>query len=378
MSTFHRYICVIGIALFSSIACSAPSTAEIPTNTSPPVQASDTPLPAATNTPEPTPTHTSIPTITNTPELTATFDPENPWSELTPLVEARSEMPVAVLDGRLYISGGLADRSISGVTSGYETLDSFEVYDPATNTWRTLPQLPEPRHHHMSVGYDGLIYVFGGLTAEIWTPSDNVWTFNPTTDTWAEKEPMLQASGAGAAVVLDEYIYIVGGEPDGQALLRYHPASDSWTELSKMSERREHTAAVALNGMIYVIGGRWQVSGGLSGFIDHISVEVYDPETDTWTSAASTNRPHTGHAAVVLDERIYVFGGEVLTLFSTSNVVEYYDPGTDIWTLSPPMPERLHGISAGVIGDIIYIPGGSTKVGDAINSNALWMYQPNN
>jgi hypothetical protein len=43
-------------------------------------------------------------------------------------------MSAAVLDGQIYVPGGLGG------------LRTFEVYDPRSNRWRTLARLPAGRH----------------------------------------------------------------------------------------------------------------------------------------------------------------------------------------------------------------------------------------
>ena len=55
-----------------------------------------------------------------------------------------------------------------------------------------------------------------------------------------------------------------------------------------------------LDGKIYALGGRWSNTGELT------SVEVYDPATNSWTSAPSLQTARGGFAAVTVDEKIYV------------------------------------------------------------------------
>jgi hypothetical protein len=59
---------------------------------------------------------------------------EGPWSRGVPMPTARSEIAVTQLDGRIYVAGGIGRLG---------TTDAFEVYDPLTNTWRSLAPLPE-------------------------------------------------------------------------------------------------------------------------------------------------------------------------------------------------------------------------------------------
>ena len=54
---------------------------------------------------------------------------------------ARSAMTLGVFGGRIYVTGGEGQDS-----QRMWTFRSLEAYDPANNTWSTLPSLPVPRH----------------------------------------------------------------------------------------------------------------------------------------------------------------------------------------------------------------------------------------
>jgi len=71
------------------------------------------------------------------------YDPAtDSWSQgLARMPTARSAGAAAVYNGRIYVTGGeYQDYRMMA------TLKSFEAYDPATNTWQTLPSLPVSRH----------------------------------------------------------------------------------------------------------------------------------------------------------------------------------------------------------------------------------------
>ena len=63
-------------------------------------------------------------------------------------------------------------------------------------------------------------------------------------------------------------------------------------------------AAVVLNGLIYVIDGFQGVSNQPTA-----EVRTYDPTTKLWEDEAPLPRPRGGHAAVMLDGKVHVFGG---------------------------------------------------------------------
>jgi N-acetylneuraminic acid mutarotase len=109
--------------------------------------------------------------------------------------------------------------------------------------------------------------------------------------------------------------------------------------------RYMHSASV-VDGKIYIIGGEDEETVALwkAGKIEEDEmaevfsiVYVYDPATDTWTTAAPHPFVTSSHAASVVDGRIYTIGGgRGATVFST---VYEYDPGLPE-SLSTVKPER--------------------------------------
>ncbi|MBV7327751.1 hypothetical protein KFU94_05720 [Chloroflexi bacterium TSY] len=114
---------------------------------------------------------------------------ETGWQTGSPMLVARSEMPAAVFNGRIYIPGGFGGDS------------SFSAYDPLADTWQQLADLPQGRHHLMAAAYDGRIYAFGGARSGTWQPTTSTWSFEPETNAWTELAAMPEGRLAGAAVV---------------------------------------------------------------------------------------------------------------------------------------------------------------------------------
>ena len=55
--------------------------------------------------------------------------------------------------GSLYVIGGQRDRI---------AVTDVDRYDPATDSWQALPDMPNPRHGFGAVAVDGKIYLPGG------------------------------------------------------------------------------------------------------------------------------------------------------------------------------------------------------------------------
>jgi N-acetylneuraminic acid mutarotase len=131
-----------------------------------------------------------------------------------------------------------------------------------------------------------------------------------------------------------------------------------WVAKQPMLLPRRDFATATLDGRIYVIGGG-DVMAGVIPAPPTTTVEVYDPTTDSWTLAAPMPRAVTNHAAVALNGKIYVIGGQEEFL-PMSDAVQEYDPVTQLWTLRTGMPTAREAIAAAVLDGRIFVIGGSS------------------
>jgi N-acetylneuraminic acid mutarotase len=78
-----------------------------------------------------------------------------------------------------------------------------------------------------------------------------------------------------------------------------------------------------------------------------------------------------GIAAAVVDNELWVFGGEEQD--GLHGEVEVYTPVSNTWRREPNRPLPRHGSWASVIGNKIYIPGGGARAGLApTNTNQIF------
>lgn len=83
------------------------------------------------------------------------------WESRAPLPTARGGMAAGVIGDRVVVVGGEGNAdAASGV------FPQVEVYDPASDSWEALEDMPAPRHGMGAVGVTGTLYVPGGATDE--------------------------------------------------------------------------------------------------------------------------------------------------------------------------------------------------------------------
>ncbi len=135
----------------------------------------------------------------------------------------------------------------------------------------------------------------------------------------------------------------------------------AWTTLAPVPSVRQEISTAVLDGKIYVIAG-FNSSGGNTSTVD-----VYDPRTNTWSSAAPLPIATNHNAAAVAAGRLYAFGG-------TSNRTFVYNPQTNSWSDVAPMRfQHANTPAVGVINDRIYVAGGN---GPNMNQTELEVYDP--
>ena len=292
---------------------------------------------------------------------------EDSWATKKPMPTARYRFGVAVVAGKIYAIGGL--------DSG--PLGTNEEYDPATDTWTTKTSMPTPRYYFAVAVYENKIYTFGGLTETSLQNNTYVGVtevYDPETDTWETKTSMPTNRSALCANVVNGKIYLISGIVYGPPLTFsfhsnvtevYDPETDTWTSKASIPTPVCSYTSVVVDNKIYVISGSKQdtTCSNLN--------QVYDAETDTWTEAEpiptgvrfAASGATTGALA---PERIYVIGGSTTQFPDGSNLTQIYDPEKDAWSYGTPMLTPRADLRIAIVNDVLYAIGGFNTDGDNI------------
>jgi N-acetylneuraminic acid mutarotase len=264
--------------------------------------------------------------------------------------------------------------------SGYCTLrpkilatTQCDAYDPTTDTWTSLPSIPQAVTHCGQVAdtdnpNNQIFWLVGGFLGDHPGPTTNqVWKYSINNRTWAAGPPLPAPRAGGALVKLGRELHYFGGTiRNGSTWTDYgtHWAFDldngtAWRAttpdgqqlLAPMPNPRNHMGGVEFNGKIYAIGGQHK---GQQSTAPQDEVDVYDPATNTWTQAAPMPRPigHVTANVFVRNGHIVVVSGLTTNSVPIANVIEY-DPSTNTWSELPPLPSGRQSPVSGLIGDQI-------------------------
>lgn len=198
------------------------------------------------------------------------YDPKtNAWKAIADMPGPRAAHRMAAVDGKLYVAGGVGTDPVA-----------VWAYEPATDSWREdLDSLPTAREHLAIVGTSGKLYVIAGRWG-----NENLRTleaYDPASDSWSRLADLPAERGAHAASVIDGRIHVTGGEDLDSAATYgehwiYDPASDRWEEAATMPTPRHGLDASAVGGKWYVIGGGTG-AGFRTFFTLSDAVEIYQP-----------------------------------------------------------------------------------------------------
>ncbi len=235
----------------------------------------------------------------------ATYDPDpvvNSFSEGAEMPSPRAAGGVAAWDGLLIYAGGLGEEG---------SVARVDAYDPASNSWTQLQDLPRPRDHFQLVVAGGALYAVGGRVTSEGSHGIRIEDLDPVDRLALPADPTNLASATWAADVTDlptprgglgvtavgDCIYAIGGEIAGAAAPgvtgvteSYDTESGTWRELPPLETPR-HGIEAALSGNTILIAG-----GGLESFSDSPTAaqEALDVSGEAPCVSIPPESPETG------------------------------------------------------------------------------------
>jgi N-acetylneuraminic acid mutarotase/thiol-disulfide isomerase/thioredoxin len=208
----------------------------------------------------------------------------------------------------------------SAVTSSPVT----PVIDAAAGSqWSTGAPMPEAKKYHAVASLDGFVYTFGGNTI------------------------------SGTSLVLDKSSY------------KYNVELDMWTPIADFPLSSYNRAvAHAVNGKIYILAGA-EYNSGTRDWQAISSVFEYDPVADKYTFKADMPMQQFFCGSGVIDDKIYLIAGRNNTAVTSATAyltnVNVYDPATDSWSTATDYPQGVCYIGTASAGSSIVGTGGYSR-----------------
>jgi hypothetical protein len=233
----------------------------------------------------------------------------------------------------------------------------------------------------LTLGGQSVIVTVGGSAAGATTATSEVRQYNPITDilTVIATDPWPgNVSGTvlpGGAAVVNNILYVFGGFNIGVGMTnqiwKFDPAlaaGSRWSLVpSTLPAPRGYIPTAASGGFIYVAGGSDFVGGLL---VDTNQSLRFDPATNAVTAIAPIPRATAETRAVAhpFDNTIWVLGGG-RTAPNPSTQVNVYNPATNTWSTAPPMNTARRNFAADVAPQSparIFAAGGYNTTGTTV------------
>ena len=288
------------------------------------------------------------------------------------------DAPFIARHGKVLVVGGSRHRSA-------------ETYDTVTGAWTPAGSMFSERSGQSvaTALANGRVLascgVFGSLApaslVAITNTSEVVSTeqYHPTLGEWSAAGMMVDGPRAmhTATLLKDGRVLVVGGHANAGRTIAdsffrsaelYDPDSQVWTFAASMSRRRyNHSATRLANGLVLVVGGDGPESGTPQ------SAEVYDPISNRWTEVAPPTTPRAGHSATLMSDGSVVVAGGRDPAAGSLNSVEIYTPHPGQWRSALQLNRaRSHHTATRLPNDGILLICGDRGGGEVEATAEIW------
>lgn len=205
---------------------------------------------------------------------------------------------------------------VIGGTNGSIALSSCEKW--TFDTWTAKASLNTARYSHQAIVLqNGKVLVIGGTSngsnslnsCEIYDPNANTWSFTGPM-TWARNNFKAHLLSDGRVIAIGGIGYDPARNSSVLALNTceiYDPSTGRWAPVNSMSTVRQNFCSELINNRIYVFGG--QTDSVLLNSVFLASGEYLDLATFKWNPAPSLSRANSLGKSAITQNKILIMGG---------------------------------------------------------------------
>ncbi|MBU2528333.1 hypothetical protein KKF70_02975, partial [bacterium] len=234
-----------------------------------------------------------------------------------PLPDVRYDGAAVSHQGKIYLIGG---KNSAGAFQRniYYTVpklgSEIAYYDGDIEFWNnTTASLPAGKYYHTAVVCMDWIYVIGGQNNEVYRAKPQP---NGNITHWSRVDDLPSGAACFSGVgVYQNFIYITGGYPYGNRVYRATVKEDGnfengWTHIDYLPDfvrLNKHSLEIIGNKM-YMIGG--EESEVIKKDVCFCGINE-NGDLGEWENAASLTDVRTSAKSVFLDDKIFLFGGDI-------------------------------------------------------------------
>ncbi|MBB3210430.1 N-acetylneuraminic acid mutarotase [Rhodopirellula rubra] len=315
------------------------------------------------------------------PESSASIEPAG----LPDLPEELTSFGATIAGDKLYVYGGHTGSahsySIEEQSNRFWMLDlaAAKSGDETTSEWKELASGPSLQGLALVPHGEDVIRI-GGFTAMNAEGEDqdlrsqtSVSRFDAKTQQWTKLADLPEPRSSLDAAVLGDTAYVFGGwslqgESDESKWhqtawsLDLNDANATWQPLAKPPFRRRAISVAAHNNKLFVLGGMHAENGPTT------RVDVYDPQTDTWTDAPSL----PGKAMAGFGTASFATGGNLYVNTMDGFLHQLSEDGRQWQTIAQCDPARFfHRMLPRSETELLLIGGANMQIGKFTNIDAV-------
>jgi len=281
---------------------------------------------------------------------------------------ARYDFAVTSCGNKILFGGGLL--SLYDIDDSQTSI--VDIYDASSNSW-TVADLSSPRYN-IAATSNGDIAIFAGGTSVInypgysWSTSNVVDIYDGRTNSWS-KTTLSEARGKLSATSAGNKIYFAGGVKtlNGGSFLSlsntidvFDVESSSWSTATNLNEAKAGMASIAVGNKIWWGGGI--ISGSPGQFIESSRVEIRD--LNNGSSSFACMIPRSEFTAVIKDDNIVFFTAEQFPRDGAH--FDIYNIATDTWYTGT-LDQYIGNAAIISVNNIIYVAGGTDGNGGILD-----------
>jgi N-acetylneuraminic acid mutarotase len=230
--------------------------------------------------------------------------------------------------------------------------------------------MPTARSGAIGCKVDNKIYIIGGGFKQpngMFRFLKTVEIYDPATDTWESGPDMLMPHDYPGGLLFGDYIYILGGhhpdattsgpktDPGFEFCERLNLKTNQWEQITALPTPRFALSAVNYRGRLLTMGG---VAFTPEGFNNFTLIEEYLPDSNTWRKLDDLELPWTaaGQGNCVTEDSLFIFGG--YSGEGIHNRAAYYNDEQAQWQTLPNIPQPRAAMGMAVMDNNIYLLGG--------------------
>lgn len=249
------------------------------------------------------------------------YDPAtDTWTAKASMPTPRDYFAIAAYQNKIYCIGGVVGFTVDERSGFYSAIASRvnEVYDIVTDTWETKKSIPFTAPKMLANVVNDKIYVMQEFFMSAYDPFNDSWTnktrIPATPRTWSGVTPVSFVVGNKIIVTGEFQSGPLWSEqkvlPSGleQRVFIYDTETDSWRE-GKTGPTIVGGCGGGITTGVNALQRAYVLGLVVGKFPPVLTNQVYDPETDTWTTATAMPTQRIDFGTAVIDDVLYAIGG---------------------------------------------------------------------